>query len=496
MTRPTLKTSFIVITTYLFILLFVYAAVSKLLDYENFKVQLGQSPMLGSYATFFVWSVPIIELLIAFALSFKFLRRIGLMAAYMLMLMFTAYIYIILHYSSFVPCSCGGVLEKMSWKEHLIFNAVFIVFALLSIFFTYRPLQAPRKTAINVGMLTILGITSVIGLFKLSENKTHFNNDFTRLIPHKPVKMLKGISLKYNSFYIAGYVDGKIYLGNKAAPKYILEVDTALTCQNAYRLHQDNYNFNFVTAQVRIKDQYYYFADGTIPVIYRGLTSDWRGQPIYNGSTKFTSYEVIDTASFTVKAIHPKTGENFLALVRLDNDTLSQRYNNLLDKKYDGVFDTDGLLSYNPTLKTTLYTYYYRNQYLLTTPSLDSVVKGKTIDTLQHVDLKFVYLYGGKEKKFAKQPEKINTYVSTSGNYLYIKSKRLGRYERSEMLNKASIIDVYQLNDNSYKFSFYLYNYNDEEIRSFQVYDDIIVALTDQYLVVGRFRKERFNPLE
>jgi uncharacterized membrane protein YphA (DoxX/SURF4 family) len=481
---------------YLFVLLFIYAAVSKLLDFENFRVQLGQSPMLGAYAEFIIWAVPLLEILVAVALSIGRYRRTALLASYTLMVMFTVYIYTILNYSSFVPCSCGGVLEKMSWNEHLIFNIVFIVLALLGVFITSQNKQSARKTVIEVVLFTVVGILSVIVLFLASEEKIHFNNGFTRRVPHSPVKMLKGISLEHNSFYIAGYDHGRIYLGNTTAPKYILEADTSLTYKNAYRLEQNNHDFKFSTAQVRVRDGYYYFADGTLPVIYRGSTKDWKGKPIYKGTTKFTTYEVIDTATFTVRALHPKTGENYLALIDIHSKKPAQKGNDILEKHIDGVFDTDGLLSYNPKLKATLYTYYYRNQYLLTKPTLDSITRGTTIDTLQQADLKFAYLHEGREKKFATQPEKINSYATTSGNYLYIKSKRLGKYDRPEMLQQASIIDVYQLDNNSYQFSFYLYHHKGEEIKSFKVYDDIIVGITKSYLVTGRFRKERFNPLK
>jgi len=481
---------------YLFVLLFIYAAVSKLLDFENFRVQLGQSPMLGAYAEFIIWAMPLLEILVAVALSIGRYRRTGLLASYILMVMFTAYIYTILNYSSFVPCSCGGVLEKMSWNEHLIFNIVFIVLGLLGVFIASQNIQSARKTAVEVVLFTAAGILSVIALFLASEEKIHFNNGFTRRVPHSPVKVLQGISLEHNSFYIAGYDQGRIYLGNTTAPKYIMEVDTSLSIRNAYRLDQSNYDFNFATAQVRVEDGCYYFADGTIPVIYRGATNDWKGSPIYKGKIKFETFEVVDTCRFAVRGLHPQTGENYLALIDIHNKRPAQKGSDILEKQIDGVFDTDGLLSYNPKLKAILYTYYYRNQYLLTSPALDSITRGTTIDTLQQADLKFAYLQNGREKKFAKQPEKINTYAATSGNYLYIKSKRLGKYDRPEILKQASIIDVYRLDDNSYQFSFYFYNYNGEEIISFKVYDDILVGLTKQYLVVGRFRKLRFNPLE
>ncbi|TGN26443.1 MauE/DoxX family redox-associated membrane protein [Empedobacter tilapiae] len=42
---------------YLFIILFIYAAVSKLIDFENFQIQLAQSPLLSVYAEFIVYTI-------------------------------------------------------------------------------------------------------------------------------------------------------------------------------------------------------------------------------------------------------------------------------------------------------------------------------------------------------------------------------------------------------------------------------------------------------
>lgn len=122
----------------LFALLFMYAAASKLFDFENFRIQLGQSPLLSSFADWISITVPVSELIIAFVLLLKRFRLAGLYAAYMLMIMFTAYIYIILNFSSFVPCSCGGILEKMTWEEHLIFNICFVILAVIGIAFNHE----------------------------------------------------------------------------------------------------------------------------------------------------------------------------------------------------------------------------------------------------------------------------------------------------------------------------------------------------------------------
>jgi uncharacterized membrane protein YphA (DoxX/SURF4 family) len=118
---------------FLYILLFVYAALTKLLDYQKFVVQLGQSPILTSYAQVLALMVPISELIISIMLIFPMTRVPGLYAAFSLMVMFTTYIVLASRFSDYVPCSCGGVLEGMTWTQHLFFNVVFVLLALTAI---------------------------------------------------------------------------------------------------------------------------------------------------------------------------------------------------------------------------------------------------------------------------------------------------------------------------------------------------------------------------
>ncbi|UGU15402.1 hypothetical protein LS482_17180 [Sinomicrobium kalidii] len=116
-----------------FIILFTYAALSKLLDYQQFRIQLGQSPMFTTWAAEIAWFVPSLEVLIAVMLAIPRFRLLALYLTFSLMVMFSSYIYAILHFSSYVPCSCGGILEKMGWTEHLIFNIVMVLLAIIAI---------------------------------------------------------------------------------------------------------------------------------------------------------------------------------------------------------------------------------------------------------------------------------------------------------------------------------------------------------------------------
>ncbi|WP_316818408.1 MauE/DoxX family redox-associated membrane protein [Pedobacter nyackensis] len=111
----------------LFILLMVYVASSKLIDFSTFRVELGKSPVLTLFAGYVAWFIPLVEIVIAMMLCFDKTRMSGIYAFVTLMTMFTAYIVMILNYSSYIPCSCGGALQNMNWTQHLWFNVGFVL---------------------------------------------------------------------------------------------------------------------------------------------------------------------------------------------------------------------------------------------------------------------------------------------------------------------------------------------------------------------------------
>lgn len=121
------------VIVFFFMFLFVYAAMSKLLEYDLFRAQIGKSPLITRYAGIFSWLVPGVELIVAAMLFIPRFKLAGLYGAFTLMLGFTAYIAFILTFSPYVPCSCGGILGSMGWKAHLVFNVVFTVLAVIGI---------------------------------------------------------------------------------------------------------------------------------------------------------------------------------------------------------------------------------------------------------------------------------------------------------------------------------------------------------------------------
>ena len=144
------KSMVVEVICFLFILLFVYAAVSKLIDYQKFKAQIGQSPILTPWTNLVVWTIPSIEVIISIMLAVPRLRLIGLYASFSLMAMFTAYIITITKFSEFIPCSCGGVLQGMTWNQHLIFNIGFTLLGFMGILLESKKIHNSKINEANI----------------------------------------------------------------------------------------------------------------------------------------------------------------------------------------------------------------------------------------------------------------------------------------------------------------------------------------------------------
>jgi putative oxidoreductase len=123
----------------LLIMLFLYASVSKFLDFRTFIGEMNNQPFPNSLTPFLVWAIPSLEILISIALIFERTRLAGLYASLLFMILFTIYAgAILLHLFAYVPCSCGGVIKKLTWRQHLVFNLFFVAISIIGIILKRR----------------------------------------------------------------------------------------------------------------------------------------------------------------------------------------------------------------------------------------------------------------------------------------------------------------------------------------------------------------------
>lgn len=400
------KKLFIEITALLQIGLFVYAATSKLTDLENFTVQIGQSPMLSAFAGILAIAVPIAELLISVIIAIPRTRLIGLYLAFCLMVMFSAYIFIILNYGSFVPCSCGGILEKMGWKEHLVFNIFFVLILVTSIILDLKlknPIitRRPIRLGLRLGGLFFMNVIAVGGLYFLSEGIIHHRNNFVRRFPKFSEPESRKYDLKSKAFYFAGAAGNIIYLGNTQAPRMVIAIDTAFKSVKKIVIKMDNMDLPFVSVQVRVDPPYFYLTDGTVPCIFKGNINDWKARQITTPKTYFSSAEPITEGRMVIKTINPQSVRSVIGLLDVKSGKPIVWNNNLLVSQGDGIFDVDGQLFRNGLTGTLHYIHFYRNEFFAADSSLRLLHRGHTIDTVSKSNLKVAYLRQRGERKLS-----------------------------------------------------------------------------------------------
>lgn len=479
----------------LFVLLFVYAAVSKLMDFENFQVQLAQSPTLSSYASWISYFVPALELLIALFLVIPRLRNWGLFAALSLMMMFSSYIFIVLHYSSFIPCSCGGILEKMSWNVHLIFNLLFVLFAIIAI--VLQKQQPPNRTwkkpdvkiVFCISSTVALSVFVVIVLFVSSEEIMHNKNPFIRRFPKHPVMRDTVIDLKFNSYYFAGADQNKIYLGNYSNPLHITAFVQQTKVKESIKIKFNEKNVPFVSVRAVVRDSSFYLMDGSVPAVFMGSISDWKISGNFKGLPYFTLAEPVDNSKLILRSNGRRNEPHVLAVFD-DKQNPKIKYNKtLLRKQKDGIFDTDGTLVYSEQLNKFVYTYYYRNEFVVTDTNAQLDYKGNTIDTITKAKIKVAHLKNGTQRKLSAPPLTVNANTAVCENLLFVNSKVSGRFENEKLWEQNFIIDVYDLEKGSYILSFTVNKIGKKKLHSFYVTPEYFYVIMENELAVYKLRE-------
>lgn len=121
---------------FLLIVLFSYTAINKLFALARFRFQLSLFPWLRTHPLLTAWVIIGAEIGIIALLMTP--RRIvaGFIASLTLLSLFTAYLLIMLLTTPNLPCTCGGVLEQLSWPQHIGLNLLFIGISILGLKFS------------------------------------------------------------------------------------------------------------------------------------------------------------------------------------------------------------------------------------------------------------------------------------------------------------------------------------------------------------------------
>lgn len=143
------RNAFIEIVALLYVCLMLYTGISKLMAHEMTREQMAVMPLIGPVSGIVTWLLPLSEIVLAIALFIPATRMKGLYIGTGLMLIFTIYVAYIMQFHSHLPCTCGGLLQELTWSQHLIFNGAFVLLGALAILLGRKPIKAAEKSLLT-----------------------------------------------------------------------------------------------------------------------------------------------------------------------------------------------------------------------------------------------------------------------------------------------------------------------------------------------------------
>ena len=125
---------FILFISGILITLWIYAAISKLLNFHRFNQALMTQVFPKWIGKILLYVLPITELALVVLILIPKTRLLGMYSSFFLMLLFTIYVggAVFQIYSRY-PCACGGLFNRIGWYKHLKFNIFLTLIALAGV---------------------------------------------------------------------------------------------------------------------------------------------------------------------------------------------------------------------------------------------------------------------------------------------------------------------------------------------------------------------------
>lgn len=116
---------------YYFLIVFVsYTVMNKFLALKSFQINLLKTGVFGNNTTIYLsYFVIIVEFLVLLFLVFN--KKFGTLFMIIMLSVFTIYISFLRLYGRYEVCGCGGILNGLQFKYHLIINILLISFSYL-----------------------------------------------------------------------------------------------------------------------------------------------------------------------------------------------------------------------------------------------------------------------------------------------------------------------------------------------------------------------------
>lgn len=352
------------------------------------------------------------------------------------------------------------------------------------------------KKRLSISLVTCFSgsILIVAILMALSQGMQNTQGNFLRLVRSHPTKQILDIDLKVNSFYLAGSTPTRSYLGNYTSRLLVLEVEHATSDTSYHNMTADGiYTQKFWSLVTKIDSPYFFLHDGAVPRIYRGHVNDWRAERFERDKEFFVDLTPMNENSIAIRSM---TGDDHHSVL----GTISSGHpdwifnQSVLVKQRDGFFCTDGYLQYDKSSGHLVWLYRYRNEYIVLDSSLTPLHTATTIDTNTVAKIETATIESSNSRVLASPPLVVNNGSAVSGDCMFVNSALTAHNEPADAQANLSTIDVYDLAERKYQFSFYIFDYSEKErLREFQVAGNKFIALFPTHLVVYELNQDYFK---
>jgi len=327
----------------------------------------------------------------------------------------------------------------------------------------------------------------VIALYFGSDRINKSRNHFIRIFAPHVQKEMKSYDIGNKNWYVSGFSINSLSLNHRHYLNALLTVnlksyDTTMSIISIP-------HFSLKNPKIHIWKDNLYVLDGDQPAIYIASINDVKHSGLVNNKYYFDMALPTDENSFVVRFLNRR---NEFTLGRLDSNKLIEAPK-LLQGKGDGIMSKDGILLTDNINRKIVYLSYYRNEYLVADQNMKLLYRGKTKDTVNVSKIKV-----GKPDKngnvvMASPPIVTNKLAALYNNYLFVNSALLADNENRTFFNGSSVIDVYDIREGLYKFSFYIPDHKNKKIREFNVFGDKLVAMFEDQCIIYELARKYFK---
>lgn len=337
-------------------------------------------------------------------------------------------------------------------------------------------------THIKVIFIIILASTvAIFGLYISADKSVRYSQGFERKFERNFIKVSDIVPINQNS-YISGLAGDQVYIGNLEKGLIIVEFDLGESKAETIEL---TINGNKPSnPYIKIDSPHFYIKDGKMPALFTGTIGHWIAKETLHYQIPFIDVALISSNSFALRSINGKNENSIVKVSKAEPHVVVM--DETLNKKIEGLFSTAGFIHYSRSINKIIYLFHYQNKYILLDTLLNVSGEGRTIDTVSKVKINPIQI-SDDTYTLASPSAVVNNGSSVFEHCLFVWSNVMGSNEERDIFNISSVIDVYNLHDMSYGFSFYLPDYSDEKLRSFQVNSKIIACKYDHYVVLYTF---------